>query len=261
MIISETLERIGELLEHLDAAAVSQILQILGGHTPAVLFGDGVSRGERGAHNLGFLEELRLYSDFLPRAHDHPFTEEQRYLHYLWDAIDRLPCGLCVPLAIPFRRMIAKRLFKRCGKNFICEEQVRFNFGQLIDVGNDVFMNRGVFLDSKGGITIGDSAALTEDVKIFTHLHSESVHSQREYRRVVIGPYAKIYTGAVIMPGVTVGEQAIVAAGSLVLRDVPPSTVVAGSPAKEIRPRKTEGRSGAELDHRWLHDGAFQDEV
>ena len=110
----------------------------------------------------------------------------------------------------------------------------------------------GVFLDSKGGITIGNYVALTEDVRIFTHSHSESSHIVREYREVVIKDYAKIYTGATILPGVTIGEQAIVAAQSLVTMDVPPNTVVAGMPAKVIRERNTEGRSGDDLDHIWL---------
>jgi len=54
------------------------------------------------------------------------------------------------------------------------------------------------------------------------------------------------------MPGVTVGRQAIVASGAMVHKDVPPDMVVAGIPAKIIRERKTEGRSGEELDHIWL---------
>ena len=63
----------------------------------------------------------------------------------------------------------------------------------------------------------------------------------------------KIYTGAIIFPGVTIGEQAIVAANSIVSQDVPPNTVVAGSPAKVVRERKTEGKTGDELDHIWLY--------
>jgi len=54
------------------------------------------------------------------------------------------------------------------------------------------------------------------------------------------------------MPGVTIGTQAIVAAGSMVNQNVPPNMVVAGMPARIIRERKNEGRSGDELDHIWL---------
>lgn len=208
--------------------------------------------------SLEFLKETNLYSEYLPKAAEHPFTEEQRCLHFLWDAFDKLPMSLSESFAIPFRRLIARHLFKRCGKNFISERNVIFNFGQNLDVGDDVFFNAGVYLDSKGGITLGNYVCLTEDVKIFTHTHSESDHAIRTYQPVVIKDFAKIYTRSIILPGVTIGEQAIVASDSMVHHDVPPNVVVAGIPATVIRERKTEGRHGKELDQIWLYKGAFQ---
>ncbi|MHB8118100.1 MAG: acyltransferase [Methanothrix sp.] len=140
------------------------------------------------------------------------------------------------------------------------ESNIRFNFGQYLSVGNDVFLNTGTFIDSKGGVTIGDSVGIGEFVRIFTHTHSESNHAERNYAPVTIKDYAKIYTGAMIFPGVSIGEQAIVAGGAVVIRDVPPNTVVAGIPAKAMRSRKNEGRCREELNHIWLYNGAFQDE-
>lgn len=99
---------------------------------------------------------------------------------------------------------------------------------------------------------IGNSVALAEDARIFTHSHSEASHMIREYKPVVIEDYAKIFAGATILPGVTVGRESIVAAGATVTADVPSHTVVAGAPAKVIRERKTEGRHEDELDHIWL---------
>jgi acetyltransferase-like isoleucine patch superfamily enzyme len=77
---------------------------------------------------------------------------------------------------------------------------------------------------------------------------------------VIIGDYAKIYSGAMIFYGIKIGEQAIVAAGAVVTKDVPANHVVAGIPAEVIRERHTDGRIREELNHRWLHNGAFQDE-
>ena len=74
----------------------------------------------------------------------------------------------------------------------------------------------------------------------------------------MIKDFAKIYAHAMILPGVTVGEQAIVAAKSLVSKDVEPNTVVAGIPAKVLRERKTDGRMGEELNHIYFCDSAFQ---
>jgi acetyltransferase-like isoleucine patch superfamily enzyme len=199
------------------------------------------------------VEELELYSELLPLGREHPFTAEQRYLHFLWDTFDKLPICLFANFAILFRRLIAEHLFKRCGTGFIAEENLRFNFGQNIEIGDSAFFNRNVFIDSKGGVAIGNYVGLAEDVRIFTHTHSEASHIVREYHPVVIKDYAMVYTGAVILPGVTIGEQAIVASHAMVTADVPPNTVVAGMPAKVIMERKTEGRTGEDLDHLWLY--------
>ena len=202
--------------------------------------------------SLEALCHMRLYAETLPRAEDCPLTPAQRHLHFLWDAFDKLPICLIVPFAIPFRRLVAKRLFGACGSALTAEENLRFNFGPLLRVGAGVFVNRNVFLDTKGGVTLGDGVAVAEDVRVFTHTHGEASHIERTYAPVVVGDYAKIYSGAVLLPGVTVGAQAIVAAGALVTHDVPDNMVVAGRPAKILRERRTEGRTGAELDHIWL---------
>ncbi len=220
----------------LNAVSINEILRII----------------EAPALSAAILERIMLYNETLPRAADYPYTPGQRYLHFLWDAFDKTALSLIVPFSIPFRRLIAKHLFKSCGQALIAEENVRFNFGNLLELGDGVFFNRGVFLDTKGGVSLGNSVALAEDVRIFTHTHSEASHIVRTYGRVVVEDYAKIYAGATIMPGVTVGSQAIVAAGSMVNQNVPPNMVVAGTPARVIRERKTEGHTGDELDHIWL---------
>jgi acetyltransferase-like isoleucine patch superfamily enzyme len=237
-ILKGKLKEIEEIIKSgLDAEGTRRILRIMEGPE----------------YSLELINELTLYSELLPMGREPPLTSRERYLHFLWDVLDKLPMGLFVNFAMLLRRLIAEHLFKKCGIGFISEENFRFNFGQNIEVGDFVFFNRGVFVDSKGGVIIGNQVCLTEDVRIFTHTHSESSHIIREYNPVVIKDYAKIYTGAIILPGVTVGEQAIVAANSIVSQDVPPNMVVAGSPARVVRERKTEGRSGDELDHIWLY--------
>jgi len=237
-ILKGKLAEIEEIIgSGLDAEGVQRILRIIEGPD----------------YSVELIKELTLYSELLPLGREPPFTSRQRYLHFLWDMLDKLPICLFVNFAMLFRRSIAEHLFKKCGIGFISEENFRFNFGQNLEVGDFVFFNRGVFIDSKGGVTIGNQVCLTEDVRIFSHTHLESSHIIREYNPVLIKDYAKIYTGAMILPGVTIGEQAIVAARSIVSEDVPPNMVVAGSPAKIIRERKTEGKAGDELDHIWLY--------
>lgn len=234
----------GLLVDGPDTSGTRKILRMLGGpeYAPEIL------------------EGIRLWNEYLPKSEELPYTQGQRYLHFLWDAFDKLPLCMSIPFAVPFRRLLAKKLFARCGKNFICEEGCRFNFGQNLEVGDDVIFNRGSYFDSKGGIVFGHFSAVAENVKIFSHSHGEADHTVRSYAKVTVGDYVKIYAGATVLPGVTLGAQSIVAANSLVSKDVAANMLVAGTPAREIRPRHNDGRQGTELNHYWLAKRAFQDE-
>ncbi|MEN6619979.1 MAG: acyltransferase [Smithella sp.] len=209
---------------------------------------------------LQTLAELRLFNEVVPKITEYGLTDSQRYLHFLWDTLDKSPISINIDFAIPLRRIIARALFKKCGKNFIAEENCRFNFGQGIGIGDDVFFNRGVYIDSKGGVEIGNGVGITENVQIFTHSHSESDHEIRSYAKVTIGNYALVFSGSTILPGVTIGDGAIISAKSVVAHDVQPGMVVSGAPAQVVRKRHTDGRRYSELNHVWLANSAFQDE-
>jgi len=204
------------------------------------------------------IEEIQLYGDYLPKNKELGFSEEKRYLHFLWDVLDKSPMCLIANFAIPFRRILAKKLFKSCGKNFIAEENVRFNIPDNIEIGDNVFLNRGVFIDSKGGVLLGNSVVITEGVTIFTHSHTEHDHFLRTYAPVIVKDYVKIYSNSTILPGVTIGEQSIVGACSLINKNVESNVLVAGVPAKQVRNRETFNNSGDQLKHIWLHNGEFQ---
>lgn len=204
------------------------------------------------------LDEIQLYGDYLPKNKELNFTEEKRFLHFLWDVLDKSPMCLIANFSIPYRRILAKKLFKSCGENFIAEENVRFNVPDNIEIGDNVFINKGTFIDSKGGVVIGNSIGIGEGVTIFTHSHEEDSHATRTYSKVIIKDYAKIYSNSTILPGVTVEKQGIVAACSLVGKNVDENTLVGGIPAKEIRGRKNNNKNEEELNHIWLHNSEFQ---
>lgn len=204
------------------------------------------------------LDAYRLWTDYMPLADEHPYTPEERYLHILWELVDKVPIGINCAFAIPYRQMLAKRLFRRCGEGFVCAEGCRFNFGNQIEVGDNVSWNMGCYIDSKGGVVMEDYAMLTEYVKIFTHNHSEVDHMQRTYRPVHIGAYAKLFTNCTILPGVTVGEGAMVATGAIVTKDVPNYTLVAGIPAKPQRERQVKSQDPAVYNQYMLKDRLFQ---
>lgn len=202
------------------------------------------------------LETFVLWGDTMPLSDEAPYTEEQRNLHILWECLDRYPLGINCAFAVPLRQMIAKKLFKRCGDGFVANESCRFNYGHMIEVGDNVSWNAGCYIDSKGGVKFGDFAMLTEYAKIFTHSHSEEDHMQRTYAAVEIGAYAKVYTAATILPGVHLGKGAIVATGAIVTKDVPEFTLVGGIPAKPMRERKC--KDVTKFDQYMMKNGMFQ---
>ena len=115
-------------------------------------------------------------------------------------------------------------------------------FGKTTRVGKEVFINFGCTFLDQGGITIEDGVFIGRGAKILTEHHPEepALRHRLLVKPVVVGRKAWIGAGAIILPGVTVGENAIVAAGTVVTKDVPDNAIVAGVPAKVLRNIKTD---------------------
>lgn len=111
------------------------------------------------------------------------------------------------------------------------------DFGKNITIGKNVFFNSGCRFQDQGGIVIGDGVLIGHNVVIATINHGLNPKEERKnhYAPVVIGNHAWIGSNATILPGVTVGEWAVVAAGAVVTKDVDSYTVVGGVPAKVIK--------------------------
>ena len=111
------------------------------------------------------------------------------------------------------------------------------DFGKNIHVGKFVFINAGCSFQDQGGITIGDGCLIGHNTVIATLNHDENPAKRNELHPapVVIGKKVWVGSNATILPGVTIGDNAIVAAGAVVTKDVPPDTVVAGVPARILR--------------------------
>jgi acetyltransferase-like isoleucine patch superfamily enzyme len=200
-----------------------------------------------------WLAEMKMEAEALPKVMEQPFTGEERLLHFFWEALDRLPAALMLPLSARLRRLLAERVFARCGKALLAEEGVRFNLGRCLEVGDNVWLRRGACLDTQGGLRLGNSVCIGEGARIVTHLRSESSYIERFYKPVVIEDFALVGDGAMILPGVVIGREAVVAPGAVVGASVPMNAVVAGNPATVVRQRSSGGRHGESLDHIWLY--------
>lgn len=139
------------------------------------------------------------------------------------------------------RRFFCRRLFAQMGSNVNIEHGVFFASGRDISIGN----NSGIGINCRvaGPLEIGNDVMIAPNVSIYTQNHeTENIYRPMRLqtapkRKVTIGSDVWIGANAIILPGVTVGNGAIVAAGAVVTKDVPEYAVVGGNPAKVIKIR------------------------
>ena len=111
------------------------------------------------------------------------------------------------------------------------------DFGKNISIGKDVFINSGCHFQDQGGIEIGDGTLIGHNVVLATINHDLDPGENRKnhYAPIKTGKHVWIGSNATVMPGVTIGDWSVVAAGAVVTQDVPPMTVVGGVPAKILK--------------------------
>ncbi|MBN7275374.1 sugar O-acetyltransferase [Ligilactobacillus pobuzihii] len=111
------------------------------------------------------------------------------------------------------------------------------DFGKNIEVGQHVFINSGCRFQDQGKIVIGDNSLVGHNVVIATinHDFKPDDRGTMHLQPVKLEQNTWIGSSSTILPGVTVGKNSIVAAGSIVTKDIPANTVVAGNPARIIK--------------------------
>lgn len=137
---------------------------------------------------------------------------------------------------ITFLRCVLKKL-GRC--TAICRN-VEIRSPYRVSIGNNCTINKQTLLDGRGkGIIIGDNVDIAQECNIWTLQHD---YNRPDYTSVgkltVIEDYVWIASRCTILPGIKIGYGAVVASCSVVTKDVPPLTVVAGCPAKIIGKRE-----------------------
>lgn len=111
------------------------------------------------------------------------------------------------------------------------------DFGRNIHFGKDIFINSGVMFTDPGGIYLGDGVLIGPNVTLATVNHplEPAKRHENELQPIKVMKNAWVGANATVVPGVTIGENAVVAAGAVVTRNVPKNTVVAGVPARVIK--------------------------
>ena len=137
------------------------------------------------------------------------------------------------------RALFSELIGKKVDESFLLIPPFYTVGGNEIRVGQNVFVNQNCTFYDLGGLDIADDVMIGPNVSIITAGHPLEPSQRRAAtigNPIVIEKGVWIAAGATIIGGVTVGQNSVVAAGSVVTRDVPPNTLVGGNPARVIRP-------------------------
>lgn len=137
------------------------------------------------------------------------------------------------------RTKLIRTLFGAAGPNVEIEPDFRCDYGSNIFAEDNLFMNFGCVILDVAPVRIGRNAMFAPGVHLYTATHPldpvERASGQEFAKPITIGHDVWIGGHATICPGVTIGDAAVIGAGAVVTRDVPPRTVVVGNPAKAVR--------------------------
>lgn len=137
--------------------------------------------------------------------------------------------------------MLAKMLEKPIAESTHIVPPLQVDFGKQLEIGSGVFINHSLTCMSAGGITIEDDVQIGPNVTIVTTNHDFDDHYVLRCKGMRIGRNVWIGACASIMPGVTIGENAVVAGGAVVTKDVEANTVVGGNPARILKRLEPKG--------------------
>lgn len=137
------------------------------------------------------------------------------------------------------RTALLKEILGETGDNVYMEPNVRFDYGYNTYVGANFFANFDCTILDVCEVRFGDNCMLAPGVQIYTATHPidpVARNSGKEYAKSIrIGDNVWIGGSAILNPGVSIGDNAVIASGSVVTKDVPANTVVGGNPAKVIK--------------------------
>lgn len=135
------------------------------------------------------------------------------------------------------RTLISKLIGKPVDESFSMFPPFYTDCGKNITIGKNVFINSGCRFQDQGGITLGDGALIGHNVVMATLNHGlmPEERSTTYPAPIIIGNNVWIGANATILQGVTIGDNAVIAAGAVVTKDVPENTIAGGVPARIIK--------------------------
>jgi acetyltransferase-like isoleucine patch superfamily enzyme len=153
-------------------------------------------------------------------------------LIWLWEMFDKSPLGENVALGVRMRRILARHIFRRCGRNFKAFHFVKLSFGYNMEVGDDVVVHRHVLLDDRGGIRLGHRTSIADFANIYSHTHA--LHDGRDVDTpaVIIGDDVRITYHATVLAGVQMANDSMLGSMAVATKDIASGDVALGIPAQ-----------------------------
>ena len=140
---------------------------------------------------------------------------------------------------IDLRNKIMKQLFKNVGENVWIEPDFRCEFGKNITIGDNVYINFGCIILDCSEVTIGSNTLLGPNIGLYAANHStdatERINGGCYGKPIHIGNNVWLGGDVKVLQGVTIGDNTIIGAGSIVTKDIPDNVIAVGNPCKVIR--------------------------
>ena len=137
------------------------------------------------------------------------------------------------------RRALLTELLGAFGEGSEIRAGFRCDYGSQTFVGARTFANFGLLCLDVATVTIGDDVQIGPNVQLLTPTHPVAAGPRRDKweaaRPIAIGDNVWLGGGVIVLPGVTIGANTVVGAGSVVVRDLPPDVVAVGNPARVVR--------------------------
>lgn len=144
------------------------------------------------------------------------------------------------------RKELMRTIVGKIGEEFNIESPFQCDYGYNIEIGENFYSNHNLIILDVGSVKIGDNVQVAPNVSIYTAghpVHPETRNTGYEYGiDITIGDNVWIGGSVSILPGVTIGDNAVIGAGSVVTKDIPANVIAAGNPCRVIREITEEDR-------------------
>ncbi len=183
--------------------------------------------------------EIEEFKEYVKRGEALSSEEIHQFMNRMSDEARRITFRLNTAYHTPdeVRGLLSELFGYRVPESLRVFPPFYTDFGRNITVGRDVFINACCHFQDHGGVTIGDGCQIGHNVVFATLNHGLSPEDrQNTYPApIVLGRNVWVGSNATILQGVIIGDNAVIAAGAVVTKDVEPATIVGGVPAKVIR--------------------------